>query len=102
MRGIVSVLAGGQAHADQLPPGRALTGRQRFFPEATDAQWNDWRWQFRNRVTTVDELLKLMPKLAPQAEMQREVLRDFRMGIPPYYMALIDPDLLARTLDAPA
>jgi len=69
-----------------------LTGRQRFFPDATDAQWNDWRWQFRNRVTTVDELLKLVPKLAPQAEMQREVLRDFRMGIPPYYMALIDPD----------
>jgi len=79
-----------------LLPARAgrevLTGRQRFFPDATDAQWNDWRWQFRNRVTTVDELLKLVPKLAPQAAMQREVLRDFRMGIPPYYMALIDPD----------
>jgi len=72
------------------PP--TLTGRQRFFPDATDAQWNDWRWQFRNRVTTVDELLKLVPKLAPQAAMQREILRDFRMGIPPYYMALIDPD----------
>lgn len=71
---------------------QTLTGRQRFFPDATDAQWNDWRWQFRNRVTTVDELLKLMPKLAPQAAMQREILRDFRMGIPPYYMALIDPD----------
>lgn len=72
--------------------GTALTGRQRFFPDATDAQWNDWRWQFRNRITTVDELLKLVPGLAPQAEMQREILRDFRMGIPPYYMALIDPD----------
>lgn len=73
-------------------PPLPATGRERFFPEATDAQWNDWRWQFRNRITTVDELVKLVPKLAPQAEMQREILRDFRMGIPPYYMALIDPD----------
>jgi len=84
--------------SNSLPPagptsvGEPLTGRQRFFPDATDAQWNDWRWQFRNRVTTVDELVKLVPKLAPQAAMQREILRDFRMGIPPYYMALIDPD----------
>ncbi len=80
-----------QRSTSHLMAGRP-TGRQRFFPDATDAQWNDWRWQFRNRVTTVDELLKLVPGLAPWAAMQREVLRDFRMGIPPYYMALIDPD----------
>jgi lysine 2,3-aminomutase len=76
--------------APQAAPARS--GRARFFPEATDAEWNDWRWQFRHRITKVEELVQLVPHLAPLAEMQREVLRDFRMGIPPYYVALIDAD----------
>src|SRR6185503_13385076 len=25
--------------------------RQRFFPTATLAEWNDWRWQSRHRIT---------------------------------------------------
>jgi lysine 2,3-aminomutase len=67
-------------------------GRAFFYPDATDEQWNDWKWQFRNRVTTLDELSKLLPIPAAEWEMRREVLRDFRMGITPYYMALVNPD----------
>jgi lysine 2,3-aminomutase len=73
------------------PPAKAARGRAHFFPEATDEEWNDWRWQFRHRVTTVDELARLIP--FPQSEwfIKREILRDFRMGITPYYLSLIDP-----------
>jgi lysine 2,3-aminomutase len=67
-------------------------GRAYYYPEATDAEWNDWRWQFRNRVTTLDELLHFLPIPAAERGLRREVLRDFRMGIPPYYVALIDAD----------
>jgi lysine 2,3-aminomutase len=82
------------APASTDDPQRLLprAGRARFYPLASDEEWNDWRWQFRHRVTTVDELLLHLPQLVPWAQMQREVLRDFRMGIPPYYLALIDPD----------
>jgi lysine 2,3-aminomutase len=58
----------------------------------SDADWNDWRWQFRNRVTTLEQLHKHLPVAVGEWEQKREVLRDFRMGIPPYYLALIDAD----------
>jgi lysine 2,3-aminomutase len=67
-------------------------GRERFFPAATDEQWNDWRWQFRHRLTKLEELAALLPFPAEERELRREVLRDFRMGITPYYLALVDPD----------
>jgi lysine 2,3-aminomutase len=70
----------------------ARTGRAFFFPHATDEQWDDWKWQFRNRVSTLEELAKLLPIPAAEWAMRREVLRDFRMGITPYYLALVDAD----------
>jgi lysine 2,3-aminomutase len=70
----------------------ARTGRAFFYPDATDEQWNDWKWQFRNRVSTLEELARLLPIPAAEWAMRREVLRDFRMGITPYYLALVDAD----------
>jgi lysine 2,3-aminomutase len=67
-------------------------GRAYFYPDVTDEQWNDWKWQFRNRVTTLDELAKLLPFPTAEWDARREVLRDFRMGITPYYLALVNPD----------
>ena len=31
--------------------------RKEFFPEVTDEQWNDWHWQVKNRIETLDQLL---------------------------------------------
>src|SRR6185369_8198621 len=59
--------------------------------DATDEEWNDWRWQFRHRITDVDELQRLLPFPKDEWFVKREILRDFRMGITPYYLSLIDP-----------
>ena len=32
--------------------------RKEFFPEVTDEQWNDWHWQVKNRIETLDQLKK--------------------------------------------
>ena len=83
-----------QDPADPLPQAaaRARRGRERYFPAASDAQWNDWRWQFRERVTTLEELARHLP--IPRAEWaaRQQVLQDFSMGITPYYLSLIDAD----------
>ena len=34
--------------------------RDRCFPEATAADWNDWRWQLRNRYKTVKQLSQIL------------------------------------------
>lgn len=78
--------------APARPPHPPPSGRARYFPAASDAQWNDWRWQFKHRITTLDELAQLIPIPAAENAVRREVLRDFRMGITPYYLSLVDAD----------
>ena len=41
--------------------GRAARGRAHFFPGVTDALWNDWRRQFRDRVHALDRLAGMLP-----------------------------------------
>ncbi|HEY4642185.1 MAG TPA: hypothetical protein VII75_12635, partial [Thermoanaerobaculia bacterium] len=38
-----------------------LSNRARLYPDVTDEQWNDWKWQQKNRVTTLAELSALFP-----------------------------------------
>lgn len=35
---------------------RTISFRERFFPEVTCAEWDDWRWQLRNLITDLHEL----------------------------------------------
>jgi lysine 2,3-aminomutase len=55
-------------------------------------QWNDWKWQMRNRITTAERLAEILPlSAAEQAEIE-QCLRRFRMAITPYYASLIRPN----------
>ncbi len=71
---------------------RSRAGRLRFYAGVPDAEWYDWRWQFRNRITSLEELWTKLPFPTSEWEARRTVLRDFRMGITPYYLSLVDPD----------
>lgn len=66
--------------------------RSYYFPNVSDEDWNDWHWQVRNRIETLDELKKYV-KLTPEEEDGvRESLKTLRMAITPYYLSLINPD----------
>jgi lysine 2,3-aminomutase len=74
-------------------PGLApVSWRAHYFPDVADAQWGDWRWQFRNRIRTLEQLERLFSFGADERRMLREVLTEFRLGITPYYLSLIDPN----------
>jgi lysine 2,3-aminomutase len=63
-----------------------------LFPGATELDWEDWRWQIRNRVRTLDTITKYMP-LTPQEERGVVGAGDkLTMSIPPYFLALVDPN----------
>ncbi len=70
---------------------RAERGRGYYFPNVSDEDWHDWRWQFRNRITTIEELAAVLPFPRDEWLIKREIMRDFRMGITPYFLSLIDP-----------
>lgn len=66
--------------------------RKYYFPDVSDEDWNDWHWQVRNRIETLEQL-KALVKLTPEEEEGvRESLKTIRMAITPYYLSLINPD----------
>jgi lysine 2,3-aminomutase len=69
-------------------PGR----RAELYPDATDAQWSDWRWQARNMVSSLAELERLLPLTEEEKAGVRDTVAIFRLGISPYYLSLIDPE----------
>ena len=63
----------------------------KFF-DATPMDWEDWRWQARNRVTTLD-ILEKMVKLTPEEKQGIEGCgKKLTMSIPPYFASLMNPD----------
>ena len=70
----------------------ARANRARLYPHVTDAQWNDWKWQQKNRVTTLEELAKLFGIDDLTSERLGEVFELYRTAITPYYLCLIDFD----------
>ncbi|MBR0223047.1 MAG: lysine 2,3-aminomutase [Bacteroidales bacterium] len=66
--------------------------RKELFPNVTDAEWNDWRWQVRNRVETLEELKKYVELTPEEEEGVKKSLQTLRMAITPYYLSLIDPN----------
>lgn len=57
-----------------------------------DEQWNDWKWQVKNRIETLDQLKKYVKLTEEEENGVRESLKTLRMAITPYYLSLIDPD----------
>jgi lysine 2,3-aminomutase len=72
--------------------GNIMRVNRRFelFKDVTDEQWNDWKWQVKNRIETVDELKKYIPLTEEEEQGARQCLQTLRMAITPYYLSLID------------
>ena len=66
--------------------------RKELFPAVTDEQWNDWKWQVKNRIETYEELSKYFTFSPEEADGIKKALAKFRMAITPYYLSLIDPN----------
>ena len=66
--------------------------RNGLFADVSEENWNDWRWQIRNRLETVDELKKHVSITQEEEEGIRQCLQSLRMAITPYYLSLINLD----------
>jgi len=63
-----------------------------FFKEATPLDWEDWCWQIRNRIKTLD-VLKNIVNVTPEEEEGIKGCGDkLTMSIPPYFASLMDPE----------
>ncbi|MDB6026214.1 MAG: kamA [Verrucomicrobiales bacterium] len=63
-----------------------------FWSHVSDADWNDWKWQLKNRITTLAQLEKLMPTLTPEEHAGTMLANNkLSLAITPYFFNLIDP-----------
>jgi lysine 2,3-aminomutase len=62
-----------------------------FFPGATHADWEDWRWQIRNRIRTLEVAHKVFNLTDNEIKGIKGAGDKLTMSIPPYWAALIDP-----------
>lgn len=69
---------------------RAQTFRKHFYPEITTAEWQDWQWQFRNRITDVQTLSQML-WLSQEERLAMSGQEDhLPLAITPYYASLLD------------
>jgi len=67
----------------------SLRFRKRFFPEATAADWNNWKWHIRNRIRSHSLLSKILV-FSPEEE--QAVLghgQAFPVSVTPYFAGLL-------------
>ncbi len=62
-----------------------------YWHDVSEKDWNDWKWQLKHRITTVEQLQKFLPTLAPE-ELAGAKLANTKLalGITPYFFNLID------------
>jgi lysine 2,3-aminomutase len=76
--------------AEQLQCRRRDAFRRQFFPQASDEEWNDWRWQLRNSIRDIGSLDRI---LSLSDDERAAILRHtgtLPVGITPYYAGLLN------------
>lgn len=83
--------AGPLSPAELQRPSDPAARRRALFPDVTDAEWADWRWHMRNAVRDGKGLARAIPLSDSERAGIRDTATQFRLGISPYYLSLIDP-----------
>jgi lysine 2,3-aminomutase len=69
-----------------------------FYPAATVDDWNDWRWQNRNRVRTLADLERMLDLSGEETAAIRRHTGALPVGITPYYASLLERSNPAQPL----
>lgn len=70
---------------------RSIAFLRRYYPDASLADWNDWRWQNRKRVRTLADLARMLELSEEESDAIRRHTGSLPVGITPYYASLLDP-----------
>jgi lysine 2,3-aminomutase len=70
--------------------GTAVINKFSFFTKRSSQNWNDWKWQFRNRITSVEELSTIIPLSNTERTQLKQVVATYPLSVTPYYLSLIN------------
>jgi lysine 2,3-aminomutase len=72
--------------------------RRAFFPEVSDRDWNDWRWQIRNRVQDISQFERMLSLSGDERIAIEKGGTLLPVGVTPYYMSILSYDNPAQAL----
>ena len=61
-----------------------------FYPGTSTVEWNDWRWQMRARIRSLEELSRIFRLSADEHDAVARHKGSLPVGITPYYASLMD------------
>jgi len=59
--------------------------------EVTEREWNDWRWQLRHRITTIEQMEEIVHLASEETEGIKNSKGRLAMAVTPYFASLMDP-----------
>ncbi len=88
-----------EINADLLPPSPLDSFRtfeaagKGIWSAVSDSNWNDWRWQLKNRITTLAQVESQIANLSAEERAGIQLAnRKLAMAITPYFFNLINPN----------
>jgi lysine 2,3-aminomutase len=69
---------------------RTTAFRKRLYPDLPMAEWNDWRWQLRHRITDVQALSGIITLSEDERRAMTSTAAQLPLAITPYYASLLD------------
>lgn len=64
---------------------------RRFYPGISVHDWNDWKWQVRNRIRRLDMLEKVIALTPGERDSVERRTGNLPIAITPYYLSLLSP-----------
>ncbi|PLW99847.1 MAG: lysine 2,3-aminomutase [Marinilabiliales bacterium] len=86
---IISFLAGIPVSSHQISR-KSILFKEKYFPNASIDNWNDWKWQIRNSFASFEELHRIL-ELSDEEIGFKEQALNLPVRITPYYASLLDP-----------
>jgi len=80
------------AKAEDEPPSTVAVNGYSVLKGVPAGLWKDWKWHFRNRITSINQLSQFIPLSSGEKAQLKLVTRRYPLAITPYYLSLINPD----------
>jgi lysine 2,3-aminomutase len=62
-----------------------------FWRNVSEREWNDWRWQLRHRITTLEQLKEILELIPEEIEGVKNSKGRLALAVTPYFASMMDP-----------
>lgn len=88
----LKLLNRGKVNKECLMKSKTQIFKETFYPHASNIEWNSWKWQLNNRITTKEGLMKILNLSENEVNAFSSDTKCFPLSITPYFASLIDRD----------